>query len=364
MPPVLTAVLSDLHLGTRSQADVLRRPAIRETLFEGLKDADEIVLLGDVLELREQPLPDVLAVALPFFQELGEALPGKRITILAGNHDHRVVADWLEEMRLDRKQLGLEERAAPAVARIGRLIAEQLPRNEVELAYPGVWLRPGTYAHHGHYIDVHMSIPRLESIAVHATARATGGLPPVPRTPDDYEAAMTPLYAFAYALAQGSSRARRILGMDLSRKVWKRVDSGRGVRSHALRRVAIPSAVWALNRAGMGPFEAKLTGVRLREAGIKGMLDLMAALQVEAREVVFGHTHRPGPLPGDRGHWDSRLYNTGSWLYEPNLLGTTAGESPYWPGCVLFVEDTKRPRLECLLAGASHEDLGAGAAYS
>lgn len=363
MPPVLTAVLSDLHLGTRSQADVLRVPKVREILFAALADADQIVLLGDVVELREQPLRDVLEVALPFFRDLGEALPGKPITILAGNHDHKVVADWLEDLRLSNTRLGLEQRTAATTTRIGRAIAEQLPRNEVELAYPGVWLRPGTYAHHGHYIDAHMSIPRLEAIAISATARATGGLPPLPRTPDDYEAAMTPLYAFAYALAQGSSRARKVLGMDLSRKVWKRIETRRDIRSRALRGVGIPSAVWALNRAGMGPFEAKLSGVALRESGLSAMRDLIDALQIDAREVVFGHTHRPGPLPQDTD-WDRRLFNTGSWLYEPNLLQTSAGESPYWPGCVLFVEDDKPPELRRILLDVSHEELGASSAYS
>jgi predicted phosphodiesterase len=363
MAPVLTAVLSDLHLGTRSQADILRRPKIREILFAALEPADEIVLLGDVLELREQPLPDVLRDALPFFAELGEALPGKRITMLAGNHDHRVVAEWLEQLRLDGKQLGLEQRTSPDASRIGRLIADQMPRNELELAYPGVWLRPGTYAHHGHYIDAHMSIPRLEAIAVSATARATGGLPKPPRTPDDYEAAIGPLYAFAYALAQGSSRARRVLGMDLSRKVWHRIDGLRDIRSRALRGLAIPSAVWALNRAGMGPFEAKLSGPALRNSGLSGMRDLMSALQIDAREVIYGHTHRPGPLPKDHD-WDAQLFNTGSWLYEPNLLRTTAGDSPYWPGTVVFVEDDKPPRLARLLLDRSHEDLGAQNAYS
>jgi predicted phosphodiesterase len=363
IPPVLTAVLSDLHLGTRSQADVLRRPNIREILFGSLERADEIVLLGDVVELREQPLPDVMEIARPFFQDLGEALPGKRITLLAGNHDHRVVADWLEELRLDGKHLGLEERTAPQSSRIASLLAAQMPRNEVELAYPGVWLRPGTYAHHGHYIDAHMSVPRLEAIAVSATARATGGLPEPPRTPDDYEAAITPLYAFAYALAQGSSRARRVLGMDLSRKVWQRIDTRRDARSRALRGVAIPSAVWALNRAGMGPFEAKLSGATLRDSGLKAMRDLIKALQIDAKEFVCGHTHRPGPLPNDRS-WDANLFNTGSWLYEPNLLQTTAADSPYWPGCVLFVEDDKPPRLERLLLDVPHEELGARDAYS
>src|SRR4051794_32615277 len=142
MPPVLTAVLSDLHLGTRSQADVLRRPKIREILFERLQPADEIVLLGDVVELREQPLPDVLEIALPFFQELGEALPGKRVTMLAGNHDHRVVAEWLEQLRPERKPLGLEPRTSPEAARAAPAPGGQMPRNQVALADPGAWLRP------------------------------------------------------------------------------------------------------------------------------------------------------------------------------------------------------------------------------
>jgi metallophosphoesterase superfamily enzyme len=94
MAPMLTAVLSDMHLGTRSQADVLRRPPLRRILFEQLEPVDEIVLLGDVLELREQPLAGVLEIALPFFAELGDALPGRRVTIVGGNHDHRIVSDW------------------------------------------------------------------------------------------------------------------------------------------------------------------------------------------------------------------------------------------------------------------------------
>jgi predicted phosphodiesterase len=361
MAPVVTAVLTDLHLGTRSRADILRRQPIRQILFEALAPADEIVLLGDVLELREQPLADVLETALPFFDELGEALPGKRITILAGNHDHRVIADWLEDLRIQGTPLGLEQRTTPDASRIGMAIAERMPGATVELAYPGVWLRPGTYAHHGHYIDPHMSVPRLEAIAVSATARATGGFPPAPRTPDDYEAAMTPLYAFAYALAQGTPRARRVLGMDLSRKVWQRIDGRRDLGGRLLSGIAIPSAVWALNRAGLGPFESTLTGTTLRQSGLDAMRDLIAALGIDAREVVYGHTHRPGPLPGDRD-WDARLFNTGSWLYEPNLL--QPADSPYWPGTVLFIEDDKPPELRRLLLGASHEDLGARDAYS
>jgi hypothetical protein len=114
----------------------------------------------------------------------------------------------------------------------------------------------------------------------------------------------------------------------------------------------------------MGPFEAKITGTRLRESGLEAMTALAAALRLDdASEIVFGHTHRPGPLPRDTD-WPARLFNTGSWLYEPNLLRTTAGESPYWPGTVLFADDDQPLRLETLLSGVSHEELGARDAYS
>ena len=133
MGSMLTAVLSDLHLGTRSEADVLRRAPLRKILFERLEEADEIVLLGDVLELREQPLPGALEVALPFFEELGDALPGRRVTIVGGNHDHRLVSDWLEQRRLAGETLGLEQRTDPGSSRIARLVAERMPKNDVEL---------------------------------------------------------------------------------------------------------------------------------------------------------------------------------------------------------------------------------------
>src|SRR5947207_12248952 len=147
--------------------------------------------------------------------------------------------------------------------------------------------------------------------------------------------------------------------MDLSRKVWQRIDGDRPtMRNRALKHVAIPAAVWALNRAGMGPFEAKLSAVRLREAGLSAMNELLRALGLDdAREVIYGHTHRPGPLPRDED-WDLRLYNAGSWLYEPNLLGAGSPDSPYWPGTAIFVEDDKPPELRRLLEAPTVAHVG------
>jgi hypothetical protein len=71
--------------------------------------------------------------------------------------------------------------------------------------------------------------------------------------------------------------------------------------------------------------------------------------------VIFGHTHRPGPLPGDDpAEWTSvsgsRLWNSGSWLHESAFVRTGA-DSPYWPGTVLTLEDEGPPRIENVLSG-------------
>ena len=55
-----TAVISDLHLGLGSGGDLLRRASFRELLLAELEDVERLVLLGDVLELRDRPLAEVL----------------------------------------------------------------------------------------------------------------------------------------------------------------------------------------------------------------------------------------------------------------------------------------------------------------
>src|SRR4051794_20954385 len=109
-----TAIVSDLHLGAASGEDLGRDPAIRRLLLEEIASADRLVLLGDVLELRELPLARVLESVRPFFEELGEAMAGRRIVPVPGNHDHRLAEPLLEEVALAGGTLGLEPRALPA----------------------------------------------------------------------------------------------------------------------------------------------------------------------------------------------------------------------------------------------------------
>ncbi len=92
-----TLIVSDLHLGSRSQSDLLRRAELRAPLLEAVSEVDRVVLLGDVLELRHGPMRDALTAARPFFEDLGRALAEgpAELVIVAGNHDHALVDPWL-----------------------------------------------------------------------------------------------------------------------------------------------------------------------------------------------------------------------------------------------------------------------------
>jgi hypothetical protein len=76
--------------------------------------------------------------------------------------------------------------------------------------------------------------------------------------------------------------------------------------------------------------------------------------------VLFGHTHRAGPLPGDEAaEWNpgARLVNVGCWTYDAIFLTRRAGESPYWPGTCAVIEDSGPPQLHRLLLDREHDEL-------
>jgi hypothetical protein len=314
-------------------------------LLEALDGVDELVLLGDAVELREAPLPQVLAVARPVLARIGAAMAGGRVTLVPGNHDHQLAGPLLEGLRADGAALAVDATgAADGHGPLGA-VAGALAPAEVRLAYPGLWVRGDLYATHGHYLDVHNTVPSLERLAIGAVQRATGRSANGAMSPDDYEAAVAPVYALGYSLAQSS---RRRLRQDRSVKAWQTIGRG-GVAGRLLGGVALPAAVGLLNRAGLGPLEPDVSGPALRESALAGMRAVIDRLGIDAAHVVFGHTHRSGPHPGDAG-WDG-LVNSGSWIHEPHLLGADPSSSPYRPGHVVFVGDAGPPRLVQVLSG-------------
>jgi hypothetical protein len=135
--------------------------------------------------------------------------------------------------------------------------------------------------------------------------------------------------------------------------MWERLNSPT-IQGKLARNAAIPAAVAALNRLGLGPFKPELTAVELRRAGLRSIAATISALGIDAGHVIFGHTHRSGPWDrDDASDWQlaggCRLWNSGSWIHEPAFLGEQPLESPYFPGVIVWVDDDGPPRPERLL---------------
>lgn len=397
-----TLVISDLHLGAASGADVLRLEGPRAALIGALEDVDRLVLLGDVLELRHGPRRDALNAARPFFEELGRVLAGREIVVLAGNHDHALVESWLRgrDEALAPEPLGLEQliSSQEASSMLATLSSWAEPAR-VSAAYPGLWLRPDVYATHGHYLDCHLSVPTMERLGIGMTARVLGRSTDAFATVDDYEAVTGPVFAWVDAVArqaptgdtlngQSTVRVWRALagntrtgtstrsGADGSRSASTNADAGGGGTRDGLvalaalapevrRRLlvgAFPIAIAALNRAGIGSFNADISTPELRRAGLRAMGEVAARLGLGDAHVIFGHTHRAGPLVGDvgaewRGPSGAHLLNAGCWTYDSYFVTDKPGESPYWPGGAVLVEDDGPPRLMRLLDSQPVEQL-------
>jgi predicted phosphodiesterase len=328
---VVTAVISDLHLGTRSGADLLRRPAVRQKLMTALEAVDHVVLLGDTIELRDARPSEALEAAAPFFEDLGAALSGRRVTVVAGNHDYQLASPWLTRRRAagGNAALGLEHVSIPEPGDPLSRLARCMGGTELVLAYPGLWLRPDVYATHGHYLDCHNDVATFECLARRATERLIREPRNGYRTPDDYEAVLGPLYRAIYRVVQ-SRRARL-----LARSVKAMVRWGEGLAGYR------------------GP---------RRRPGLRAMAQVVERLTIEARYVIFGHLHRPGPAEADERGWQTatgvQLVNSGSWVYEPAYLGATPADSPYWPGTCVVVAGEGPPELRGLLRGFTQEQFG------
>ena len=363
-----TLVVSDLHLGSQKQSDLLRRPQLREPLLEALEGIDRLVILGDGLELRENAQRDAAELARPVLADLGAALgPGGELVLVGGNHDHGLVAGWIDG-RLQTEPpgfLGLEQLMEPADAGpLAERLAEIAAPARVRVAYPGLWLRDDVYAIHGHYSDLHTTVPTFERLAAGAMARWVVHLPD-DASADAYESVLAPMYAWMHTLVQRSENGALTGGAGASARAWVAL-AGEGRRAHPVRAAALGAgyvaAVALINAVGLGPIDRDLSGRALRRGGLGGMREVLRRLGVHARWVLWGHSHRSGPWPrDDLSEWTmpggTQLVNTGSWCYQPHFLSAEPNRSPYWPGTAIRVADTGPPELIRLLGDRGHEEL-------
>jgi hypothetical protein len=344
-----TLVISDLHLGGRGGRDVLRRPAALEVLEHALVDVDRLVLLGDVVELLEGRPSAALEDALPTLRRIGTAMRGREIVVVPGNHDHLLIRSWLRGRRADEQPLGAATRVPrDATGLLATFTAALRPEGgRIRVHYPGTWLGPHVYAHHGHYLDTRLTSAPISRLVARANANETDELGPA----DAYEVARAPTVAAASLvvrdLPEGFEEGVERIG-GFARALGKAVLGRDGAPTAASQarneRIAAVGSVW-LDR-------------RLERAGLRSMHRVADDLGVlpRAHHVLFGHVHRLGPLnrdealgpwrPDPDGPW---LWNSGSWVYEPLLVRSTDSDSPYWPGGAILLQDDRTPQVLALL---------------
>ncbi len=291
--------------------------------------------------------------------QLGETLgPEREVVIVPGNHDHMLLRGWLERRALCSalEPLGLSSEVDWRDGELLQALADLLRPAQVRAAYPGLWLREDVYATHGHYADRHNAAPIIERLGAGVMARLVPEVEGGPVRSEDYEATLRPMYAWIDAVAQGREQWPEGGHDSVQIRMWRELttpDGGLRARRAGLR-AGWPLVVRALNRFRLGPLEADVSGPGLRRGGLRGMAEVLSRLQVVARHVVFGHTHRAGPLERDRrdewmAHSGARMINIGSWTLEPSFLGEDRRSSPYRPGFCMVLDGDAEPELRNLL---------------
>lgn len=388
-------VISDTHFGAWTGDDLLRHEQHRSRLAPHLDDVDEVVVLGDLFDFLFGTVRQAFEAADGLFRLLRERLQGKRFVFLAGNHDHHLVTRAAED--LQEQCIATERPPADLGDEVGRrqyfrrFLERRLEGVEVDIRYPA-YSFGGVLMTHGHYLDPHAR--SAGSLGSRALTRAlwsiAAGGHEDPRTEEDYESVITLLTEVLYTIAQlphgttaqrsaygAAERAGRILSAAASPYRAARSLTGRllgeegssagggarrdgletGVASHYRRALAGERQRLAGARAPAGEAARSYTVARMvrpsdpRDAALEAIARVVENLgwARETDKIVFAHTHQP--LAGVRASSGPpvRYWNTGSWIYEPDLSSPDAYArylQDGWPGTAVVVDtDEPEPRL-------------------
>ena len=172
------------------------------------------------------------------------------------------------------------------------------------------------------------------------------------------------------ALAQGPrAGAAKPASRTPSIRAWEALGGASGkartIRGRVLGSTVLPGAIKLAGRLGLGKLGTDLSLAEISRAGVRAMGEVVERLEIEADHVVFGHTHRRGPIAADvagatGSEWSAagaRLHNSGSWVYAPAFIGTDGEASAFWPGTIIQVEDSDEPRSRGLLEGTAESEI-------
>jgi UDP-2,3-diacylglucosamine pyrophosphatase LpxH len=396
-------VISDTHFGAWTGRDLLAEEFFLERLAPALEGIDELIFLGDLFDFLFGAVEDAVEAADGLLGLIAEKLAGGRLVFLAGNHDHHLVHRD-EEDRLETKLAsGHRPSVPPGPGFFREFLERRLPGVEIEIAYPTYELGDVLLTH-GHYLDPHARLggSRGDRLLTRTLWAIAAGGPEEPSCIEDYESVTTLLTEWLYIAAQmphgthaqqnvfrAAQRAGRLaqaLGAPvrgaerLAAKLRDRGQGGRGgpeslpSESHFDAVVREEAARQAREQPLSGPDAARPI---YPEPTVVARSDpsehaLAAFAQVvhnldwggEDRQIVFAHTHQPLADVRCVGDGRNRYWNTGSWIYEPDL-GSRQAYARYlryaWPGTAILVDtDAQRPRLLEMLADLNPLNGGPG----
>ena len=274
---------------------------------------------------------------------------------------------------------------------------------QIEIAYP-TYEFAGVLCTHGHYLDPHarLSGSRGDRILTRVLWAIASGGPEDPKTIADYESTITLLTEWLYIAAQmphgthaqqnvfrALQRAGRLAStLGLPARGIKRLaaelrDRGVGegaadgqlpsevhfdsvVRAEAERqRREQPAAPAAWPRPAY-PAASVISPSDPSEHALEAFAEVTANLgwDKQAERIVFAHTHQPLADVRCPTRPHTRYWNTGSWIFEPDLSSRQAYGRYLrhaWPGTVIAIDDEKpEPHLLELLADLNPLNGGAG----
>jgi hypothetical protein len=328
-------------------------------------------------------------------------MSGGRLVFVAGNHDHHFVHRDAEARLEARLAAGLSPREGDSASGDGpgadppgpeflrSFLTQRLPGVEVEIAYP-THTFAGVLCTHGHYLDPHARLTgsRGDRLLTRTLwAIATGG-PEEPKTAADYESVITLLTEWLYIAAQmphgthaqqnvyrairRAATVGNVAGLPVrgAKRLTARLrDAGGGeealpseehfdsvVREEAERQRREEPAPGAAFPRPAYPAASVVSPSDPTEHALEAFARVVENLgwNRETDRIVFAHTHQP--LADVRSSRDSRTryWNTGCWIYEPDLSSRQAYARYLrhgWPGTAVVIDDEEpEPRLVELLA--------------
>jgi len=393
-------VISDTHFGAWTGRDILREEFALERLAPQLEGIDELIFLGDLFDFLFGGVEEAVDASEGLLALIAAQMPGKRLVFLAGNHDHHLVHRDEE----DRLEARLAHGTAPAQNGAGpsffhAFLERKLPGVEVAIAYP-TYRFADVLLTHGHYLDPHarLSGSRADRLLTRTLWAIAAGGPEEPTCVEDYESVTTLLTEWLYTAAQmphgthaqqnvfrAAQKAGRVANaIGAPWRGLKRLEEDlrarRGgahhlpseehfdavVREEATRQAReqpLSGPAWS---QPLYPEPTVISRSDASEQALEAFAQVVANLgwDGEAEKIVFAHTHQPLADVRSASGTKTRYWNTGSWIYEPELASREAYARYLryaWPGTAILIdEDAPQPQLLELLADLNPRNGGAG----